>query len=61
MPEVFQIGGTYRHNQIDHNGWRISAMEEIKFSLNGKEITAAVDPKMSLLRYLRDELGMVGA
>lgn len=36
-------------------------MEEIKFSLNGKEITAAVDPKMSLLRYLRDELGMVGA
>ena len=32
----------------------------IEFSVNGKIVQARVTPKQSLLRYLRDELGLMG-
>ena len=35
-------------------------MAEIKFKLNGKE-TVVTKPDWSLLRYLREELNLVGA
>lgn len=33
---------------------------EISFTLNGEGVTAKVDPRRTLLRYLRDDLGMMG-
>lgn len=33
---------------------------ELEFTVNGSAITATVDPKKTLLRYLRDDLGLMG-
>jgi CO/xanthine dehydrogenase Mo-binding subunit/aerobic-type carbon monoxide dehydrogenase small subunit (CoxS/CutS family) len=37
-----------------------TALHETEFTLNGQVIKAAVDPRKSLMRYLRDDLGLMG-
>jgi CO/xanthine dehydrogenase Mo-binding subunit/aerobic-type carbon monoxide dehydrogenase small subunit (CoxS/CutS family) len=37
-----------------------AALHETEFTLNGEAIKASVDPRKSLLRYLRDDLGLMG-
>lgn len=39
---------------------RAGNLHETEFTLNGETIKAAVDGRRSLLRYLRDDLGLIG-
>jgi CO/xanthine dehydrogenase Mo-binding subunit/aerobic-type carbon monoxide dehydrogenase small subunit (CoxS/CutS family) len=36
------------------------ALQELTFTLNGQPVSATVDPRRTLLRYLRDDLGLMG-
>jgi CO/xanthine dehydrogenase Mo-binding subunit/aerobic-type carbon monoxide dehydrogenase small subunit (CoxS/CutS family) len=35
-------------------------LQETEFTLNGERVKASVDPRRSLMRYLRDDLGLMG-
>src|SRR3712207_8407890 len=36
------------------------AVVDTEFTLNGEVVTASVDPRRSLMRYLRDDRGLMG-